>query len=396
MRFRLALLLFILFNISFAVEPIDLTFAVPVVAIIVVIFLAFLSMLATSISDPRLEAFAKTELRELLAGIILVALITGFFISSNGISIALTGETDYIQVSKNIVDSWITEYDHAFIIIIKAATKLRTAATFSPYMNIPLWWVSISYSTNPLGGVGILLGTLNVASSALTNAIFLAEAMRMMIVFMQVSAPTILLPLSFILRIIPFTRKIGNTMISITIAGMVFFPFAIILANALNESINFPSPSMNLNALDANPGVMVAFEPLCESQAMRSLLSLTDVVFAVLVCLPLLFTPWTAGFYPVCYNLVKEVVYPHINVVFQLAGTAMMLAWDLAYSAGAGKQYGIDAFNELEPFFADVNNLVLVGYLDFIIIALITVAGARSLSSALGGEWYMAGVQRLI
>jgi hypothetical protein len=43
-----------------------------------------------------------------------------------------------------------------------------------------------------------------------------------------------------------------------------------------------------------------------------------------------------------------------------------------------------------------VSNLVLVGYLDFILIGLVTVSGAKSISAALGGEWYMAGIQRLI
>ena len=150
---------------------------------------------------------------------------------------------------------------------------------------------------------------------------------------------------------------------------------------------------MNLTVLDANPWAMVMFEPLCESQAIRVLLSLTDVVFALLVCLLVI---WIPGAYPVCYNVTKEIVYPLINVIFQLVGTAMMISWE-SYFAGAGAEDYVNAiFGQLHPFFVDVSNLVLIGYLDFILIALVTLAGARSLSAALGGEWYMAGVQRLI
>ncbi|MBN1170416.1 hypothetical protein JXA56_05295 [Candidatus Micrarchaeota archaeon] len=389
----MALVLFLMANLAFAVEPMDLTFAVPAVAIIVAIVLASVAMLATAISDPRLEAWTKTELRELIAGVIIIALITGFFISSNSISIALTGEGDYLNVSKTVLDSWIAEYDTAFIHIIRAATKLRAAATYSPYMNIPLWYVSISYSTNPLGGVGILLGTMNLTAQALTNAIFISEGIRLLVVFMEIAAPRILLPAAFVMRLIPFTRKLGNTMIAICIAGMVFLPFSIILADNLNDLINVPHPRPNLNLLDANPWAMVMFEPLCESQAIRTLLSLTDVVFALLVCLPVI---WIPGAYPVCYNVTKEIVYPLINVVFQLAGTAMMTAWEGYFTGGGGADYVNDVFGVLHPFFVDVSNLVLVGYLDFILIAIVTIAGARSLSAALGGEWYMAGVQRLI
>ena len=240
MQLRLAFILFLMANLAFAVEPIDLTLAVPLVAVIVAISLAAISMLAVSIGDPRLEAWTKTELRELLAGVILIALITGFFISSNGISIALTGEDNYIEVSTNILDEWLSNYDASFMYIIRAATKIRTAATYSPYMNIPLWYVSISYSTNPLGGVGILLGTMNLTAQGLTNAIFIAEGIRLLVVFMEIAVPTILLPLAFCMRLIPFTRRLGNTMISICIAGMVFLPFSIILADSLNDLINFP------------------------------------------------------------------------------------------------------------------------------------------------------------
>ena len=393
MQLRLAFILFLMANLAFAVEPIDLTLAVPIVGVIVAISLAAISMLSVSIGDPRLEAWSKTELRELLAGIILIALITGFFISSNGISIALTGEDNYLEVSTTILDEWLSNYDVSFMYLIRAATKIRAAATYAPYMNIPLWYVSISYSTNPLGGVGILLGTMNLTAQALTNAIFIAEGIRLLVVFMEVAVPTILLPLAFCMRLIPFTRRLGNTMISICIAGMVFLPFSIILADSLNDLINFPDPHMNLNELDANPWAMVMFEPLCESQAIRVLLSLTDVVFALLVCLVVI---WIPGAYPVCYNVTKEIVYPLINVIFQIVGTAMMISWE-GYFAGAGAQDYVDAiFGQLHPFFVDVTNLVMVGYLDFILIALVTLAGARSLSAALGGEWYMAGVQRLI
>jgi hypothetical protein len=75
----------------------------------------------------------------------------------------------------------------------------------------------------------------------------------------------------------------------------------------------------------------------------------------------------------------------------------LLLIWTLYISAfGGGEIYAKGAFDALYPFLKNVNNLVFMGYLDFILIAIVTVTGARSLSTALGGEWYMAGIQRLI
>jgi hypothetical protein len=395
MHWRMGFLLFLIMPAVFAVQPIDLTFAVPGVALIVVVLLAATSMMATAMSNSQLEAWAKTEVREFLAALLLIGIIVGLFISSNGVSVALTGQSDYVGASQAVLDEWIAHFDSAFEDIFVAASRIRTAATYSPYMNIPLWYVSISYSTNPIGGVGILLGTLNAAAGALTNAIFIGEGMRMLIGFIRATFPTIILPLAFCLRLIPFTRKSGNTLISIALAGLVFLPFSVILADSLNDLIDYPNPSINYSNLDADPWAMVAFEGFCEVIPVRVLLQLTDVLFALVVCLPLLLTPWTAGFYPVCYNLVKEVVYPLINVLFQVGGSALLIIWEAVFSAGA-LDYLDDVWGELYPFFRDVNNLVLISYIDYILIAIVTISGARSISAALGGEWYMAGVQRLI
>lgn len=388
-------LLFLIAPAVFAIDPIDLTFAVPGVAIIVVVMLAIGSMMATAMSNPRLEAWAKTEIREFIAALLLIAIISSAYFSSGGISIALTGQSDYIGASEAALDVWIHNLDVAFEYVFLAASRIRTAATYSPYMNIPLWYVSISYSTNPIGGVGILLGTLNMAAGALTNAIFIGEGIRLLLGFVRATFPTIMLPLAFCLRLIPFTRKAGNTLISISLAGLIFLPFAVMLADSLNGMINYPQPSMDVSELDANPWAMVAFEGFCEVIPVRVLLQLTDVLFALLVCLPLLLTPWTAALYPVCYNLVKEVVYPIINIIFQVGGSALLIIWEAVFSSGA-LNYVDQIWAQLYPFFRDVNNLVLVCYLDYILIAIVTIAGARSISAALGGEWYMAGVQRLI
>lgn len=396
---RLMLISLMALGVVFApIQPLDLSFAVPLVIIIVVIFLALTSMLANTISDPKLEAWYKTELREFVAGVILIVIITGAFIGTTGVSTALTGRENFVDESKSILDGWLTAYDNAFADIIAAAGHIRSAATYAPYINVPLWYVSISYSTNPLSGIAMMLGSLNLGTQALTNAIFLAESLRLLVVFLQVVGPKILLPLSFILRIIPFSRKVGNTMISITLAGMIFLPFSVILVEGLNDTINRPEPRLdNLDALDLFMPVDVV-EPLCEIIPLRVILGLTDPLFSLVVCLPLLLIPIVGpGLFAACYNLVMYLIYPLINVIFQVVMTALLVAWESILSASGGVAgYGETVFNEVHPFLTEINNYVLVSYIDFILIATITVAGARSLSAALGGEWYMAGIQRLI
>ncbi len=400
MRLRLqALILIALVQLSFsAVAPIDLTFAVPVMAIVVGMFLGMASMLSTSISDPRLEAWVKTELREFFVGIVLIAILTASLIGSNSVAKAVTGKDDFISEAQTIVQGWLTTYDSSFEQIIRAAGKIRAAATYSPYLNIPIWYFSINYSTNTLGGIAIMLGPLNMAAQGLTNAIYLSEGLMMLLAFMKIVVPHILLPLAFIARLIPFSRKMGNTLIALSIAGLIFLPLSVIVAGALNGTISMPNPSMDLDELDADPWAMVMAEPLCESVPVRSLLFVTEQLFSAIVCLPLLLTPWTAGLYqaPCREPLMHQVVYPLIQLIFQIVNTILLIIWEIAYSAGLDETYANAVFDQVLGFLRGVNNLVLVAYIDMIIVGTFTMVSARSLSSALGGEWYMAGVQRLI
>jgi len=189
-------------------------------------------------------------------------------------------------------------------------------------------------------------------------------------------------------------------LIALAIAGIVFLPFAIIIADALNSSISpFPNANLSggdLDSLDANPWAMVAAEPFCETEAIRMLLSLTNVLFSIVVCLPLLLAVVTAGLYQPCYEIMSNLVYPLIHFIFQVVMTVLMIIWLAAFAGTIGEDYAKEVFNTIYGFMVEVNNLVLVGYLDLIIIGIITVVGAKSLSAALGGEWYMAGIQRLV
>ncbi|MCI0503746.1 hypothetical protein L0Y65_03475 [Candidatus Micrarchaeota archaeon] len=395
----LALFLFAIAPLSFpAAAPLDLTFAVPVMAVIVAAFLGVANMLSHSLSDPRLDAWVKTEMREFFAAIILIIIVIAAVTGTNGVAFALTGDENMIASAQGVLDGWLGTYDSAFEYIIKAAGQIRSAATYSPYLNIPVWYFSINYSTNTLGGIAIMLGPLSLASQALTNAIFLSESLRMLLAFLKIVVPLILLPIAFIARLIPFSRKLGNTLIALSIAGIVFLPFSVLVASALNSTITMPNPTMKLNKLDANPWAMVFGEFLCSSVPVRSLLFVTEQIFSAIVCLPLILTPWTVGLYqqPCREPLMHQVVYPLIQLIFQIVSTVLLLIWEIAYSAGMAHSYAEDVFKEVLGLLRAVNNLVLVAYIDFIIIGTITMAGARSLSSALGGEWYMAGVQRLI
>jgi hypothetical protein len=403
---KIPLLLLLLIGLSFA-QYIDFMPLVPMVGITMAVVIAFLYMAATAFSNPRLLAWVKTELRELIAGVILVSVIFSSFVASNSISMALSGDESYMESAIVEIEEILTDdaqgVDRAYKDIIVSASKVRAGATYMPNLSIPLWYVILNYSTSPYSGIAPMLSSLGMGASALSNIIFIYEGLLLILKFSAVVVPSIILPLAFCARLIPFTRKIGNTLIGLSLGVMVIMPLSIILVGSINHDIvDYPRASLTssqLDELDANPWAMVFAEPFCGSDTMRTLFGLTDVGFAAVVCLPLLIF-YPPG-YPACLNIVQYSVYPIISNVFYIVHAVILGIWIGWAEIGAAANDGLygwakDVFGILYPFLVEVNNLTLLLYVDFILIALLTVTGAKSISSALGGEWYLAGIQRLV
>lgn len=53
-------------------------------------------------------------------------------------------------------------------------------------------------------------------------------------------------------------------------------------------------------------------------------------------------------------------------------------------------------FDGIYAFLSDTTKLTLVSYIDAIVIGTITIVGARSFSTALSGEYFLAGISRLV
>ena len=373
---------------------IDLKPAIPLVAITMFIILTIIDMLSNTISDPKLEAWAKTEMREIVAGCVLIFAVTALILSGNTLVSALSGQSDVIASAVHSIDTWISGFDNSFEQIIRAAAKIRTSATYAPYIGVSLWYIAVNYSTNPLSGIAMLLAPYNLAAGGLTNVIFISEGLRLFLVYIKIVGPAVIVPLAFCARLIPFTRKLGDTLIALSVALMVLLPVSVIMADGLNSQMGIVGlqnsiSHRDIGGLDANPTAMMLMSPLCGFIPLRTILGLNDLFFSVLTCAP------AGPFFGVCQPIVQNVVYPIMMMVIQYSMSLLLIVWESVYTVLA-PQYASDAFNITYSLLRDVNGLILINYIDFIFIATVTVAGARSISTALGGDWYMSGIQRLI
>lgn len=418
------LLTLLLLGIASA-AAVDFTPLIPITAVVVVIFLAIMNMLASAISSPQIGAWVKAELRELIAGVLLAVIIITFFISSRGIASAITGTGDYINQSAIIIDKILSDsevgYDRAFQDVIRAGSKVRVTATYAPYLALPLGPVNLIYSEAPLAGVSPLLSSLAAATQGLANNILLFEAIRLLIKLAETAIPTVLLPVGLCLRLIPFSRSIGNSIIAICIGAMVFLPFSVILIDAMHGAIDYPEAHMDtwdMLRLDfmldyGGQGALMAGEILCGSKILRLFLGLNEFGFGLLVCIWLLFIPgFGYGAFINCFGILTPVgleggwatssapygIYGNVidwsSYIYMFIVAGSLAAIQVQSLFGVG--YASRAFDLLYEFLRQINNLTVLGFLDIAVIAIVTLTGTRSVSAALGGEWYLAGIQRLI
>lgn len=380
----------------------DYSSLIPLTLITIAIFLAILKTFSGALGLPPLEAWIKSEIREIIVTAVLLTVFLSVIGASDVIIQAITGEIG-IEGSNcvrdaaiNAANNMLIKYENAYNSIIDAATRLRAASTYSSGASAG-FIVYGGYSSSVYGGAYPLIGSLNAATVGLTNAIFLYKAINALINFFAIAVPYFLFPAAFCLRAFPFTRRIGNTLIAIALGLAIFFPMSVILVGYLNNIVGTPSPQLtksDLGKLGVEEGWgSKILSPICKNEWARATLGANELVFSTMVCLPLLFVPFVGpGLFMACFHITADIVYPVMMAAESFGLSALITGLDkLTAHFDVGK-----AFDIIYPFLRDVNILVVVSYVNVLLIGIITIGAIRSISTALGGEIYLPGVEKLI
>ncbi len=379
----------------------DLVPLVPMVAILVSIFLAIVYALSKLFQNSSFDVWFKTELSEFIVSIIIISLATSLVAAGPEFVELITGSTDFFADSLGTVDSWNNAYFTSYVQVISAAQNLGYLGSINVGLSISYWYLILGGGFSPTPGFSIFLLSMSKLSSSLATLLFLFEGLRALLVFIFVTAPTVLIPAGFILRLVPFTRKGGTALISVSLAAYLFLPTGILITEQFNSLLGAERPrppewskitSATEILLNALPGDAICRNPVFE------LLKLNETVSSFIVCLPWVFWPIS---YAVCIKIWLTYIYPLIMLVTELlswlvfAGAFFESLYYLSAPQG-GIFFSGRISDYVYDFSAEITRLIVLGYVDLILVALIVIVGARSLSVALGGDWYLAGVQRVI
>ncbi|MFH1221833.1 MAG: hypothetical protein V1492_01975 [Candidatus Micrarchaeota archaeon] len=374
--------------------------AFPVVVMLVVIMLAATKMAAVSFSMPQLDAWVKIETRELIAAILLLAIVISVVGASGYIVEIITSalaekqvvsqSADYFDYAASTVAEQQAAAVTAYEYVIKGMSRLRAVSTYGVSYSFG-FLLMFGYGFTRYGGLYPLSSALQAGASGLINVILIYESIGVLLAFFKAYGLSVLLPLGFILRVIPFSRQVGTTLIAISLGVYLFFPLSIIIISIFHGQMGgIEVPTLDLDAVSPpkyNANTII--ESICEYPVIRVLLSMGEIIYATIQSIP------CGPFFEVCFFL-SIWIYQLMVAFFGTVTSIGLLALDqILASAGAG--FSVDAaYEAVFDFLYQVNSLVVISYIDVLLIGLMTVTATRSVAVALGGEAYISGMERLI
>ncbi len=406
MRLRelLLLLLFISFSHSdfFSLEIVK-DVVLPTTILLVSLMLGLAWMASDMFSNPQLKAWVKTELRSLLAAGILLVLVYGLFFGTNSAASILTGEPNVNAAASAKLDSFIADLKPAYNDMVYASHYIGVISGFGYTAPTNLWFASFNFVNSPHSGIRALQSMVMQGASSVTQVFFIYLAIKILLEFFTTIVPTIILPLALSLRFIPFTKKLGNTLIAMCIGAAILFPVSVLIVGHFHE---LALTGISTPELDFGPfnefrfpniawfcgGAETEDEPIVKIA--KFFTSLSEIGWGVIVGLVCsVFPPCFICYFQPCYQLVVNVIFPVINLVYSA------LFWIIAladFNSFFGTLDVPAMYNALADFLQIVTYYVLMAYLDLILIGILTIVTTKSVSSAIGGESYMVGIQKLI
>lgn len=375
-------------------------FILPATILLVSAIFALSWALSDLFNSPELKAWVKIELRSFISGAILMILVLALFFGTNSVTYILTGQPDVSGAAINTLEGFTKPLEAAYSELVTASHYIGMAAGFG--YSAPAWMYYFSYSfmNSPHSGVSALNSMVMQGATSISQGIFIYYTLIVLLDYFSKVIPPVILPIALSLRFIPFTKKIGNTLIALCIGAAIIFPVSVLL---VSEFHNIAMKNIGTPTLDMEPFKSFSYPAigwLCGGGdavigTAKAFIQVGEFVWGIIagVACCAAFPPSCPINFVLCFTAASSVVYP-ITV-----GAYQALFWTIVamdYNSFFGEVDVIGIYYSLSAFLETVIKYLLISVIDALLIIIITVVGTKSISMAIGGEGYFYGIQRLI
>lgn len=204
----------------------SITFAVMSV-VLALVSLAY--MIGTGFHLPKLQAWAKDELYQALAGGLLTILIVSFVLTLDATMVAIYGQ-DPFTIAVNYINSIFT----ALSVFFGSVVALDAVLNIFQSLALKAMPSQTGFTINPFTGLSPLTAMLTLAMEAILGGmgIMLGQSAFLSFIKTQLS---ILLPIGLALRAFPFSRPAGGAMMAVFLGFYVFYPFLWVFNSAIYD-----------------------------------------------------------------------------------------------------------------------------------------------------------------
>lgn len=260
------LLLFLLSPLTFAAGGWEGVAAISVA--ISAALLGILYMVGTGFSINELQLMAKEELYQLLALMLMLAILVSSNNLLDGLSStfgAIEGQPTMQAAGESIIDSTLTEPTKGVQKVFTTITEYDNKVAEESSKTISCSILGVGYTVSSCGGYSMLSAPLSMAGGIAGFAIGELYAMKRLIEISETYAMNFLLPLGILLRTFKMSRGAGGFLIALGISMHIMLPAGIIFNQMLADTFAADPSAAGYNAAmsadlsDCDPANIVGF-----------------------------------------------------------------------------------------------------------------------------------------
>ncbi|MEM4335923.1 MAG: hypothetical protein QXY61_02875 [Candidatus Anstonellales archaeon] len=370
----------------------DPFFCLPAIIGISILVIALGFMLAGILNNPQFDAKVKEEVRATITGILLLIIIFGMLNSIDSLIKTYTGYENVGDFSGSLLEKFENKTKFLFVQYSAVLTRVGQYAGLSYNIAIPISIFQLNMGQAPFRGLGPVSSSLHGIGNVLSTFYFAIVSLKILIPFAAWIAKDWLMPIAFAFRLMPGTRKIGATLIALALSAAIVLPAAVVVVgDFLDVAVSMPHYNEIVNNIEEmsmdrsipDPMRISKFAPVVCSPLFQSFVQPTDFVYDVAICIPL--------FWLLPYNVCEHIVDFLYSAAFVLMAVLQFTAVIKFQFMSTVPEVFVPVMDVFIPAVIELSTTLTIF---FVSVTLIVVSAYRSISIALGGEFFMYGFSR--
>ncbi len=390
-------------------DPIENPAFIGAIILLSVAFVALSYAVSSAIQNPQAVAWSKDQLRELVAGVVVVVLVYGAYTTANGLIYGITGHENAVELGSAALDPVINDLKEIYFKLAEAyfsvAVQQGTSVGYTDVLipKLAFFQPSLFHATDlmPFYGLSPILQSLTLNSQNIMIQILSFKVVKLLLAYIEAVVPAFLLPMGFVFRIFPFTKRVGDTLIALCLGAFFMLPASLIVVGEFRGIVAYEYVPRaiamdftdNLDPWFSTGASVALLNGLCENVATRVMIGFGEffwgIIFALIASAPTLFSTF---FY--WFNVFVTYIWPWVLFILQYINSWIVMG--LIYGTDASAIYDRTIDPIVKVLLPAATEMTIFSVISVITIATITYTGTKSISAALGGEYAFYGISRLM